>query len=168
MGKSCSPMESPTHEAGHRLFLKPAQLRPAVPGGFTLDDIIDTTAAIVTCPAGHTVPLSEPGGQHHQRKAPFMDLCTPRALRERCTKAKAGRILTIRPRHHLQTAARCQAAAADGPCQARDARGSGRPVCTVDGLSAFRYGKAPRRSREVDNVHYREVGLFLDYEFIIP
>ncbi len=45
-------------EAGHRLFLKPAPLRAAVPGGFTLDDFtIDTTAATVTCPAGHTVPL---------------------------------------------------------------------------------------------------------------
>jgi hypothetical protein len=98
-------------EAGHRLFLKPAPLRPAVPGGFTLDDFaIDTTAATVTCPQGHTVPLSEPGGQHHQRKATFGNLCTECPLRERCTKAKAGRILTIRPHHDLQTAARHQAA----------------------------------------------------------
>ncbi|MFF9352359.1 IS1182 family transposase [Streptomyces sp. NPDC014734] len=98
------------HEAGHRLFLKPAPLRPAVPGGFTLD----TTAAIVTCPAGHTVPLSGPGGQHHQRKASFAGLCTGCPLRERCTKAKAGRILTIRPHHDLQTAARRQAATDPG------------------------------------------------------
>ncbi|MEU0836912.1 transposase, partial [Streptomyces sp. NPDC005969] len=47
--------------AGHRLFFKPAPLRPAIPGGFTLDDfVIDTAAATVTCPAGHTVPLSDP------------------------------------------------------------------------------------------------------------
>ncbi|WP_432044042.1 hypothetical protein [Streptomyces cadmiisoli] len=66
------------HEAGHRLFLKPATLRPAVPGGFTLDDFtIGTTTAIVTCPAGHTVPLSDPGGQHHQRKASFGNLEHP-------------------------------------------------------------------------------------------
>ncbi|MCE7080100.1 IS1182 family transposase [Streptomyces sp. ST2-7A] len=98
-------------EAGHRLFLKPAPLRAAVPGGFTLDDFrIDTTTATVTCPAGHTVPLSEPGGQHQQRKAAFKDLCTGCPLRERCTKAKAGRILTIRPHHDLQAAARDQAA----------------------------------------------------------
>ncbi|MEE1930814.1 transposase [Streptomyces sp. TRM 70351] len=65
------------HEAGHRLFLKPAPLRPAVPGGFTPDDFtIDTQAALVTCPAGHTVGLSDPGGQHYQRKASFGDLCT--------------------------------------------------------------------------------------------
>ncbi|WP_327434997.1 IS1182 family transposase [Streptomyces sp. NBC_01236] len=99
------------HEAGHRLFLKPAPLRPAVPDGFTLDDFtIDTTAATVTCPQGHTVGLSEPGGRHLQRTAAFKDLCTGCRLRERCTKAKAGRILTIRPHHDLQTAARRQAA----------------------------------------------------------
>jgi hypothetical protein len=92
---------------GHWLFLKPAPLRAAVPGGFTLDDFaIDTTAATVTCPAKHTVPLSDPGGQHHQRKAAFKDLCTRCPLRERCTKAKAGRILTIRSHHDLLTAAR--------------------------------------------------------------
>ncbi|MCX5165365.1 IS1182 family transposase [Streptomyces sp. NBC_00264] len=99
------------HEAGHRLFLKPAPLRPAVPGGFTLDDFtIDTIAATVTCPAGHTVGLSEPGGQHHQRKAVFKDLCPGCPLREQCTKAKAGRTLTIRPHHDLQAIARHQAA----------------------------------------------------------
>jgi Transposase DDE domain./Transposase domain (DUF772). len=97
-------------QEGHRLFLKPAPLRAAVPGGFTLDDFaIDTTAA-VTCPAGHTVPLSDPSGRHHQRKAFFGILCTGCPLRERCTKAKAGRILTIRPHHDLLAAARHQAA----------------------------------------------------------
>lgn len=103
------------HEAGHRLFLKPAPLRPAVPGGFTLDDFaIDTTTAIVTCPAGHTVALSHPGGQHHQRKASFGNVCTGCHLREQCTKARAGRILTIRPHHNIQTAARRQAATDPG------------------------------------------------------
>ncbi|MFE7045405.1 transposase [Streptomyces atratus] len=37
-------------------------------------------------------------------------LCTGCLLRQRCTKAKAGRILTIRPYHDLQTVARQQAA----------------------------------------------------------
>ncbi|MCF3166314.1 IS1182 family transposase [Streptomyces violaceoruber] len=101
--------------AGHRLFLKPAPLRPAVPGGFTLDDFaIDTANATVTCPAGHTVALSDPGGQHRQRKASCGDLCTGCPMRERCTKAKAGRILTIRPHHDLQAAARHQAATDPG------------------------------------------------------
>lgn len=96
--------------AGHRLFFKPAPLRAAVTGGFTLDDFaINTAAATVTCPAGHTVALSDPGGQHNQRKAAFKNLCAGCPLRERCTKAKAGRILTIRPHHDLLTAARRQA-----------------------------------------------------------
>ncbi|WP_326581508.1 IS1182 family transposase [Actinacidiphila glaucinigra] len=98
-------------QAGHRLFLKPAPLRAAVLGGFTLDDFaIDTTHGTVTCPAGHTVPLSDPGGRHQQRKAAFKDRCTDCPLRQRCTNAKAGRTLTIRPHHDLQTAARHQAA----------------------------------------------------------
>lgn len=98
-------------QAGHRLFIKPAPLRPAVPGGFTLDDFaIDTTAGTVTCPAGHTVALADPAGRHQQRKALFKDLCTGCPLRGRCTTAKAGRILTIRPHHDLQAAARAQAA----------------------------------------------------------
>jgi hypothetical protein len=52
----------------------------------------------------------DPAGQHHQRKASFADLCTGCPLRERCTKAKKGRILTIRPHHDLLAAARHQAA----------------------------------------------------------
>ncbi|WP_406053738.1 transposase [Streptomyces sp. NBC_01077] len=97
--------------AGHRLFLKPAPLRAAVPGGFTLDDFaIVTTAATVTCPQGHTVALSDPGGQHHQRKAAFKDLRTRCPLREKCTKGRAGWILTICPHHDQQAAARHQAA----------------------------------------------------------
>jgi hypothetical protein len=79
--------------------------------GFTLDGFtIDTTTATVTCPAGHTVPLSDPSGRHLQRKAVFTDQCTGCLLRERCTTAKTGRILTIRPHHDLQASARRQAA----------------------------------------------------------
>ncbi|WP_158071250.1 transposase [Streptomyces sp. CB00455] len=51
----------------------------------------------MTCPQGHNVTLSGPGGQHHQRRATFKGLCTGCPLRERCTKAAAGRVLTIRP-----------------------------------------------------------------------
>jgi hypothetical protein len=82
-----------------------------VPGGFTLDDFaIDTSAATVTCPAGHTVELSPASGQQHQRKAFFGDRCVCCSLRQRCTMAKAGRLLTIRPHHDLMAAARRQAA----------------------------------------------------------
>ncbi|WP_084315930.1 IS1182 family transposase [Actinospica robiniae] len=95
-------------ERGHRLFLKPAPLTTAVPGGFSLDDFAIDTTGQVTCPAGHTIPLTPPSGIHHQRKAVF-DQCPTCPLREQCTKAKAGRVLTIRPHHDQQTAARRQA-----------------------------------------------------------
>ncbi|MFD7714223.1 IS1182 family transposase, partial [Streptomyces sp. NPDC059786] len=93
--------------AGHQVVCKPAPLKPALPGGFTLDDfLIDTAAAQVTCPAGHTVPLGDATGQHLQRKAFFAELRTACPLRQRCTKARTGRILTIRPHHDQQAAAR--------------------------------------------------------------
>jgi hypothetical protein len=94
-------------EHGHRLFLKPAPVKTAVPGGFSLDDFtIDTTQGQVTCPAGHSVALAAPSGIHHQRRAVFEHLCTGCPLRERCTNAKRGRVLTIRPHHDQQKAAR--------------------------------------------------------------
>jgi hypothetical protein len=97
--------------AGHTPIVNPPPLRPAVAGGFTLDDFaIDTTAATVTCPAGHTVPLTDPGGVHQQRKAYFGPRCDGCPLKARCTKAKTGRILTIGPHHDQQAAARHQAA----------------------------------------------------------
>ncbi|MFC6084467.1 IS1182 family transposase [Sphaerisporangium aureirubrum] len=98
-------------QAGHRLFVKPAPLKTAVPGGFSLDDfLIDTAAGTVTCPAGHQVPLAAPAGRYQQRKALFTGQCTGCPLRPRCTTAKSGRILTIRPHHDDLAAARRQAA----------------------------------------------------------
>ncbi|GAA1773110.1 hypothetical protein GCM10009734_97620 [Nonomuraea bangladeshensis] len=98
-------------EAGHRLLIKPPALKPAVIGGFTLDDFaINTAAGIVTCPAGHTVPLAAPGGRYQQRRATFTGLCAACPLRDRCTTAKTGRVVTIRPHHDLQATARHQAA----------------------------------------------------------
>ncbi|MEW1839556.1 IS1182 family transposase [Nonomuraea angiospora] len=98
-------------DAGHRLLIKPPALKPAVPGGFTLDDfVIDTGVGTVTCPAGHTVPLAATGGLYQQRRATFTGLCAACPLRDRCTTAKTGRVVTIRPHHDLQAAARHQAA----------------------------------------------------------
>ncbi len=74
--------------------IKPLPLRAAVPGGFTKDDFtIDLAARTVTCPAGHTVPIS-PSGQ-----APFKRRCATCPLRTRCTtaKAKAGRTVQVYP-----------------------------------------------------------------------
>ena len=46
-------------EAGHTAIIKPVPLRPAVAGGFTLDDFtIDEAAGTVTCPAGVTRTLT--------------------------------------------------------------------------------------------------------------
>ncbi|WP_079036371.1 IS1182 family transposase [Streptomyces silaceus] len=97
--------------AGHRLLIKPPALKPAVPGGFTLDDFhVDATNGTVTCPGGHTTILLAPGGSHRQRKAWFTaKQCTSCPLKSRCTTAKGGRVVTWRPHHDLQQAARSQA-----------------------------------------------------------
>ncbi|MBE3014819.1 IS1182 family transposase [Microbispora sp. NEAU-D428] len=108
---STGPCRQALTDAGHRAVIKPAPLRQAVPGGFDLDDFaIDTAGSTVTCPAGHQVPLSAPSGQNQQRKALFTGQCAGCPLRSRCTKAKAGRILTIRPHHDELAAARRRAA----------------------------------------------------------
>jgi hypothetical protein len=57
-------------DAGHPTVIKPKPLRPAVPGGFTLDNFtIDEQAGAVTCPAGHTGPMSP------RRTVTFGGLC---------------------------------------------------------------------------------------------
>ncbi|MGW2602612.1 IS1182 family transposase [Streptomyces klenkii] len=108
---STATLRAALTEAGHRLLIKPAALKKAVAGGFTLDDFrIDTAAGTVTCPAGHTTVLLPPGGRHRQRKAWFTaKQCTTCLLRSRCTTAKGGRVVTWRPHHDLQEAARQQA-----------------------------------------------------------
>jgi hypothetical protein len=142
--------------AGHRLLIKPAVLKPAVVGGFTLDDFtIDTTNATVTCPAGHTVPLSAPAGHHLQRKAVFTGQCTECPLRDRCT-AKTGRILTIRPHHDLQASARRQAAT--DPLWQADYRPVAPPVeCVVAWLVARGNRRLPDRGAILNDrwLHHR-------------
>ncbi|WP_431047887.1 transposase [Streptomyces sp. P1-3] len=97
--------------SGHRLLIKPAVLKKAVTGGFTLDDFhIDAAASTVACPAGHTTTLLPPSGKHQQRKAWFnVQQCTGCPLRARCTTSKRGRVVTWRPHHELQADARRQA-----------------------------------------------------------
>jgi hypothetical protein len=58
-------------------------------------------------PAGHTAHLS---GNTDKKRAIFGTLCDGCPLRHRCTTAKNGRIIQIRPQHDLQAAARRQAA----------------------------------------------------------
>jgi len=90
--------------AGHDTVIKPVPLRPAVPGGFTLDDfIISEDDATVTCPAGHTRTISA------KRYATFGAVCAGCPLRAQCTTAKDGRCLEIHPHESLLRAARAQA-----------------------------------------------------------
>jgi hypothetical protein len=89
---------------GHHTVIKPKPLRPAVEGGFTLDDFdIDEQAGTLTCPAGHTRPLSA------KRTVSFGTLCADCPPRARCTTAKTGRSMTLHPHEDLLRAARAQA-----------------------------------------------------------
>ena len=90
-------------QAGHDTVIKPKPVQPAVPGGFTLDDFdIDHGEQTVTCPAGHTRPITA------SRTVTFGKLCTDCPLRARCTTAKTGRSMTIHQYEALLRAARAQ------------------------------------------------------------
>ena len=91
-------------DAGHDTVIKPGPLRPAVPGGFTIDDFtIDEQAGTVTCPAGLTRPITR------TRTVTFGAACAGCPLRPRCTTAKDGRSMTIHPHEDLLRAARARA-----------------------------------------------------------
>ena len=90
--------------AGHDVVIKPAPLRPAVVGGFTLDDFaVDETAGTVTCPNGLTRRITA------TRKVTFGAGCHGCPLRARCTTNRAGRKLDLHPHDALLRAARRQA-----------------------------------------------------------
>jgi Transposase DDE domain/Transposase domain (DUF772) len=92
-------------DGGHDTVIKPGPLRPAVPGGFTADDFtVDEGQGTVTCPAGHTRPMSAA-----TRSVTFGDVCAGCPLRSRCTTAKDGRSMRIHPHEDLLRAARAQA-----------------------------------------------------------
>ena len=56
---STGELRAALKEAGHAAVIKPKPLKPAVEGGFTLDDFtVDETAGAVTCPAGVTRRIS--------------------------------------------------------------------------------------------------------------
>jgi hypothetical protein len=94
--------------AGHDTVIKPIPLRPAVPGGFTLDDfILDEQQGTVTCPAGHVRAMSS------KRRVTFGAICAGCPLRSKCTAAKDGRSLDIHPHEHLLRAARARARTAE-------------------------------------------------------
>jgi hypothetical protein len=91
-------------DAGHQAMIKPAPLRPAVPGGFILDEFtVDEQAGTVTCPAGVTRSITK------TRAVVFGEACRDCPLRARCTTAAKGRILHLHRHDALLRAARRQA-----------------------------------------------------------
>ena len=88
-------------DAGHQVIIKPGPLKPAVEGGFTLDDFtVDESAGTVTCPAGITRPISA------RRNVTFGAACRGCPLRARCTTSKHGRALILHKHDALLRAAR--------------------------------------------------------------
>jgi IS5 family transposase len=81
--------------------IKPGPLRPAVEGGYTIDDFeIDKDENTVTCPVGVKVTISA------RRRAVFGKNCTDCPERYRCTRSKKGRVIVFHPEHALLAAAR--------------------------------------------------------------
>ena len=96
-------------DAGHTAVIKPRPLKPAVEGGFTLDDFtVDEAAATVTCPAGVTRRIST------RRNVTFGAACRGCPLRARCTANKTGRALILHEHDALLRAARRDWAARPG------------------------------------------------------
>ena len=76
-------------DAGWDTAIKPIERRPPIAGGFTRDDFdIDTDAQTVTCPAGHTRPVTSGAAR-------FGKLCAACPLRARCTTSERGRSVTV-------------------------------------------------------------------------
>lgn len=91
-------------DAGHTTVIKPAPLRPAVPGGFDRDDFaIDHDNRTVTCPNNQTVAISAKGN------ATFGARCRTCPLRDRCTTSRSGRSLHISEHDRYLVDARRQA-----------------------------------------------------------
>ncbi len=76
-------------DAGWDTAIKPIERRPPIAGGFTREDFgIDTDAQTVTCPAGHTRPVTSGAAR-------FGRLCDGCALRARCTTSPRGRSVAV-------------------------------------------------------------------------
>jgi hypothetical protein len=83
--------------AAHTPVVKPWPLRPAVEGGFTLDDFtVNEAAGTATCPNGITRTINP------KRSVTFGTACTGCPLRARCTSAARGRKLELHEHDALQ------------------------------------------------------------------
>jgi hypothetical protein len=88
-------------DAGHQAVIKPKPLRPAVDGGFTIDDFtVDETAGTVTCPNQVTRVITR------SRYAVYGVACRTCPLRQRCTTSKEGRTIRLHPHDALLRQAR--------------------------------------------------------------
>jgi hypothetical protein len=84
--------------------IKPWPLRPAVEGGFTIDDFdYDEQAGTLTCPRGVTRALSA------KRTATFGAACAGCPLRDRCTSSARGRKVLVGEHETLHRAHRQRA-----------------------------------------------------------
>ena len=94
-------LRAAVQEAGQEAVIKPGPLKPAVAGGFTIDDFtVNETAGTVTCPAGITRPIGA------RRSVVFGVACRGCPLRDRCTTSKTGRTLNLHEHDALLRAAR--------------------------------------------------------------
>jgi transposase len=94
--------------AGHTPIIKPWPLRPAVDGGFTLDDftVIEPHGAqpgSVSCPNGLTRQINP------RRSVTFGAGCRGCPLRARCTTSKTGRTVNLHPLDAITRAHRARA-----------------------------------------------------------
>ncbi|MEO6531586.1 MAG: transposase [Specibacter sp.] len=98
------PMLEALESAGHQALVKPKPLRPAVPGGYALDDFaLDEENNMLTCPAGKVHTISAKGNVN------FGVACKECPLREMRTTAKSGRKVVITKHHGRQRAHRAAA-----------------------------------------------------------
>ena len=85
--------------------LKPWPIRPAVPGGFSIDDFThDPAAGTLTCPNGITRTLTT------TRTATFGAACRGCPLAPRCTTSPQGRTVRLHEHHALQREHQARAA----------------------------------------------------------
>jgi IS5 family transposase len=91
-------------QRGIEATIKPRPLRPAIEGGYTLDDFaIDRDQHTITCPEGITVTLSK------KSRASFGAHCSACPVRTQCTNSKRGRVIVLHEHHDLLAAARAHA-----------------------------------------------------------
>ncbi len=100
-GYSSASFRDKLDQAGHQAVIKCHPLSMAVPGGFSIDDFeIDEETKVAKCPAGNTTMISPKG------RASFERYCNSCPLKERCTRSKRGRVLTVDSNYLINREAR--------------------------------------------------------------